>query len=46
LLSIALSGGADYLVSVDVGHVLVLKKVGRTRIYNPDRFLRQLGHRR
>jgi uncharacterized protein len=42
ILGIALEGQADYLVSLDVKHVLNLKKVGRTRILTPTDFVKTI----
>lgn len=39
LLAMAMAGEADYLVSGDKRDVLVLKKVGKTRIITARRFL-------
>lgn len=39
LLAMAIAGEADYLVSGDKRDVLVLKKVGKTRIITARRFL-------
>jgi uncharacterized protein len=40
ILGIALEGQADYLISLDVKHVLNLKKVDKTRIITPKDFIK------
>lgn len=48
ILAIALKGRAAYLVSLDIKHVINLKRVGRTRIVKPEEFRKALApkHRR
>jgi uncharacterized protein len=48
ILAIALEGRAEYLVSLDIKHVVKLKSVGRTRIVKPGEFKKALApkHRR
>lgn len=38
-LDLAIAGDADYLVTFDRRHLLPLKKIGRTRIVTPHKFL-------
>ena len=41
-LDLALAADADYLVTYDHRHLLRLKKIGRTKIVTPDKFMRAL----
>jgi predicted nucleic acid-binding protein len=43
ILAIAVAGRADYLASLDKSHVLILEKLGRTRIVRPGELLKKLG---
>jgi predicted nucleic acid-binding protein len=43
ILAIATAGKADYLASTDRKHVLILGRLGGTRIVQPGRLLKKLS---
>jgi uncharacterized protein len=45
ILTTCLVGDADFLVSIDKEHILIFKKIGRTKVLTPHDFLKQLGVR-